>query len=105
MSSSINDNRDLFKFDTRWAKKINRDLSFKISDLTYKVMNGNLLVKKNINCIAIHIQDLKNVLQMEKRKPWNNGYDLRTIYLNSAGEEVRIEMRTFAIDDENYELG
>ncbi|MBI65864.1 MAG: hypothetical protein CMG64_06195 [Candidatus Marinimicrobia bacterium] len=31
LSGSINDARDLYKFDTRYAKKINRNLSFKFS--------------------------------------------------------------------------
>ena len=105
MSSSINDNRDLFKFDTRWAKKINRDLSFKISGSYLQGNEWEFVSEEEYKLHSYPYSGFKErAIDRKDNNPWNNEYDLLTTGLNSAGEEVRIgNGEPFAIDDENYD--
>ena len=105
MSSSINDNRDLFKFDTRWAKKINRDLSFKISGSYLQGNEWEFVSEEEYKLHSYPYSGFKErAIDGKDNNPWNNEYDLLTTGLNSAGEEVRIgNGEPFGLDDENYD--
>ena len=89
MSSSINDNRDLFKFDTRWAKKINRDLSFKISGSYLQGNEWEFVSEEEYKLHSYPYSGFKErAIDGKDNTQWNNENDLLTPGLNSAAQEV-----------------